>query len=356
VRVWTKKGLISIKDVKIGDYVYTHKGRWRKVLKTFSREINENLIKVTTELGEFSGTKEHPIRILQGKNEAASTLNYRWIPMKNIEIGDLISCHKITGYCEYCGAPRFRRLNRGRSFCSNECRFNASGNRLGSHYVSKLRGITKKENPNLSGGVKTKEGFDKQRIAHQTLEFRQKRKEIQTELWRNPEYAVRQCILQRRRPNKTELFIENLFNTWFYNEWKYVGNGKFWIEGKNPDYINTKGKKKVIEYNGIFWHKEDDSLKRIEHFRKYGYEVLILDDDDLKDLNYLKKKVEEFTYNALNRVIKIEEIEYKGLVYNLEVEEDNSYTTEYAMAHNCETGVNPESKFDVLWNPQKIEV
>lgn len=47
-------------------------------------------------------------------------------------------------------------------------------------------------------------------------------------------------------------------------------------------------------------------------------------------------------------VHSVERVTYEGFVYNLEVEEDNSYTTEACVVHNCERGQNPGAHFEIL--------
>jgi len=50
------------------------------------------------------------------------------------------------------------------------------------------------------------------------------------------------------------------------------------------------------------------------------------------------------------KVTKIEFKEYDGPVYNLEVEEDNTYICENFTLHNCSDGVNPDKdiKMDIV--------
>ena len=122
-------------------------------------------------------------------------------------------------------------------------------------------------------------------------------------MWKNEKYAIRQCKLQRRRPNNVELQIIDILNSIFPDEWKYVGDGKFWIDGKNPDFININGKKKIIEFNGDYWHRNDDAKKRISHFKKYGFETLILSDCDIKDINLCINKIKEFCGNKMSKVV-----------------------------------------------------
>lgn len=57
--VLTDYGLIEIKDIKVGDNVLTHKNRWKKVVKTFCRESETVTIKGQGHYG-LETTSEHP--------------------------------------------------------------------------------------------------------------------------------------------------------------------------------------------------------------------------------------------------------------------------------------------------------
>ena len=97
--------------------------------------------------------------------------------------------------------------------------------------------------------------------------------QIQKELWQDSEHA-KKC-LHRRTPSGEEiklakLLIDNNF------EYKYVGNGEVWFGGKNPDFMNTNGQKKLIELWGNYFHKGQNPQDRIDHFKKYGFETLVI--------------------------------------------------------------------------------
>ena len=60
--IYTFDGIKQIRDVKEGDLVLTHKGRWKKVLKVLRRHFVGRLIKITPyHLPPVSFTPEHPI-------------------------------------------------------------------------------------------------------------------------------------------------------------------------------------------------------------------------------------------------------------------------------------------------------
>lgn len=109
-----------IELLKKGDKVLTHKGRVKKVLKTMNRDINEDLVEITSIHGiRLSPTKNHPILVLKkedakcirqkgcictGKDSKlvcnkkgwVSSCNhsidslFKWIPAEDIEKGDYL--------------------------------------------------------------------------------------------------------------------------------------------------------------------------------------------------------------------------------------------------------------------------
>lgn len=116
-------------------------------------------------------------------------------------------------------------------------------------------------------------------------------------------FCSRSCVMINQRkhgqfcqtPNKSESKLINLFKE---NSlpFKYVGNGEVFLGNRNPDFINTNGKKQVIELLGTYWHPLFDGANRLEHYKQYGYECLTIWEDELKDLSKVAEKVRRFTY------------------------------------------------------------
>lgn len=129
-------------------------------------------------------------------------------------------------------------------------------------------------------------------------QFRKECKKRAIFQWQNPEFIQKQMKSRVITPNKEEQRLNNLLQEILPNEYKYVGDWSFTIEGKNPDFINVNGQKKIIEYNGYYWHKGENSKKRIGLFKKYGYDTLVIWSSELRNLNKLKSKVLEF--NIIN--------------------------------------------------------
>lgn len=67
----------SIEDIVVGDEVFTHKGRVKKVKATFCHDINAPIFTIKTTNATLNITSEHPVFV-----------NNSWIEAKNLKIGN----------------------------------------------------------------------------------------------------------------------------------------------------------------------------------------------------------------------------------------------------------------------------
>lgn len=78
--------------------------------------------------------------------------------------------------------------------------------------------------------------------------------------------------------------------------YKFVGNGELLIGRKNPDFVNTNGKKVVIE---VYYTKHKLMFKtnniecwkneRLNIFQKYGWNVIFFNEVEVNEDNVLEK-------------------------------------------------------------------
>jgi hypothetical protein len=98
-------------------------------------------------------------------------------------------------------------------------------------------------------------------------------------------------------PNKSELFLMNILNQMYPRQWRYTGDGKFWIGNRNPDFINKKDKR-IIELFGDFWHNLKDGrpteIQRKNNYKKEGYDCLVI--------WHRKDKLWEHPENVANKI------------------------------------------------------
>jgi len=198
---------------------------------------------------------------------------------------------KIEKKCPVCGKVFYVKPSHfWRKTCSYECsaKLRASNPEWRKRHGEYIRRLLR-ENP---------ERLRLQLARLQSEEARRKMQETRKRQMRENPELLKRC-LTCRRPNKAEEKLIELFK--IHNiPFKYCGDGDVVIGGKNPDFINRNGRKQLIELFGYFWHKNDDPNERIKHFKKYGFDTLIIWDYELKDENSVLEKVKAFMGGVLN--------------------------------------------------------
>ena len=119
------------------------------------------------------------------------------------------------------------------------------------------------------------------------------------------------CVVAQRKvwdntelhPNLKNCFTATRFNKFeqkilaylqsISTRWRYVGDGELMVGRKCPDFWD--GDKKLVEFYGEHWHKVDNSKERIEYFREYGYETLIVWGKELGNQTALLDKLRLFS-------------------------------------------------------------
>lgn len=391
-----KQNTKNIEDIKIGDSVLSYNEKSgikerKAVTRLFHNIAKEHIILTFSNSNKLQLTTEHPVFVV----------SRGWIQAKNLNIGDKVIQKKYRSLglrCYNLGLSReemFLRNQRGwsneRKKCYGELIKQKWANRDNNDYGKTNMSLIMKEQWKNKNSIfnscnykekqriastgrhnspesikKHKETFNKRKMDKTDLVFQEFLKNLtlrakhlallqknspewkekcrirQKNLWENPEYA--EWMFKEvfgKRPNKPEKKIMELLNENFPNEWKYVGDGSIWIDHKNPDFININGKKKLIEFFGDYWHRNDNGENRIKHFKKYGFETIIIREKELGDLQEIKRKIEQFTYNPSVEIIDIVNIEKKEQeenVYNIEVKDNNNYFAHGILVHNCAIG------------------
>jgi len=111
--------------------------------------------------------------------------------------------------------------------------------------------------------------------------------------------------------SKAEDKVANILREVAPGEWSYTGRGDINFGFTfNPDFMNTNGKKKIIEVFGCYWHacpicklKKTSDLReafvrmdmRARTYAEYGYDTLFVWEHELKNFSRLKKRIRRFT-------------------------------------------------------------
>ena len=391
--IQTSEGLKKIIDVKIGDLVLTHKGRFRKVLKKMYRKINEDILSYKTYgYNQYiKTTLNHPfwikddefIPISNGLSETnlvnLSELNQnRYLHVENIV------SNALETLCEKYLYPKSSQsiidINQQHNYK------NSTQALLSKKYNLKQTAISYiQNNANIPKKIKLDYNFGLI-IGYYAAEgsIGSNGKQVEFALDKHKDTSYQKQLLNA---------IKNVFNF----------DGKKYIKSKNTVVISINSRlvseiinyicpglsaNKLIKHDILFSNK--DFLKGVlegywnghGHIRKnralvhcinqsllnqirialsyFGISASLMDGSQGNDYslnisgnNYYKfmsiiycnklkhSQKNQFIINDDNKTIlsiidkRIEP--YNGYVYNLEVEEDNSYSTLNATVHNCFT-------------------
>lgn len=177
------------------------------------------------------------------------------------------------------------------------------GENIGKKHPSYIDGRTSK--PNFCKVCNKRiDRMAKNCSIHKTMSLssRQKTSDAQKKLWNDSTHRRKMIVnifkSNRCLPNKPEKFLIKSLNDILPDAYKYVGNGKFWIERFNPDFINSNGQKKIIEFFGEYWHSTPKAIQRdkirLKTYKKYGYDTLVIKQKDFVEMNSLEAKILAF--------------------------------------------------------------
>jgi NUMOD3 motif-containing protein len=125
-------------------------------------------------------------------------------------------------------------------------------------------------------------------------DHRKKISEAKKENFKDPEFCKKMGIAWGLRPNKPEKLLLKLLNRLYPNEWRYTGDFSFTINGKAPDFANINGQKKLIEFFGSYWHEGDDPQDRIDVFKPFGFDTLVIWENEMKNMDAVVERIHAF--------------------------------------------------------------
>ena len=379
--VITSEGLKPIEEIKEGDLVLTHKGRFRKVTKVMKRWYKGKLVKL--KIGYCSEplliTPEHPILVVRNVREKGDTawrkvldrwlksktvtINYQWVPANEVTENDFVVFpryksenvkndlpEKFFLFGLYLAEGTIEGVKKGQHKGVNFW--------LGPHekeLAEKVKEMLEKiynakvkiDNKNFPTSILV-QTHDKQvindfsrfgtnsynkKIPHDILDYDNTCLKELIKGWvigdasipqrSKNEVVKKYCIVvgvsvSRNLVGMLRVILAKLgILHGVYIRKNVVGKKKVIKDRKYGErIIETKTPPWEIQFSGLMTEKIFNDVKE-EVLHHKGIEGYVTDE-------YLWFPVEEKEY-----------VDYEGWVYNLEVEEDESYTLLQCVVHNC---------------------
>lgn len=383
----TKNGWKKISDIEIGEEVFTHQNRYKKVLQKFINPNNGNIkeISVHSDYEKLIITDNHPCYSYtranlnnERKDSARSILGNmillnknipspQWVEVKDLKPNDcLVYCIDdsvvnidridlkefakakdiiLDNFIEvHKGDTYPRYINVDEEFCEFLGLYVADG----SSNISKSSQIqvtySNKEiyNENLCksiwqklsnksttiAGYKDRKAFDAKmcsRLHNEIFDLWCSRKENK----KLPDWCL------NLPNNKTKAILKGLFIGDGHKDIKDKCSKYCTISKTLADQIKHLLRRNRINFNCHIDYRNDDKDKR-NRKPQYLFEVpgFICDNEFIN-----KRSSTHNLYYKNYHILKIKNIKnsnYNEKVYNIEVENDNSYKTKIAVLHNCE--------------------
>lgn len=376
-KVLTSKGWIPIYKIKENDLVLSHEGKFRRVTKKYKTTTHKvEMRTIEYKCGydsrakskKISSTKNHPFLV-----------NDKWIPAKNIKIGDKVKI--LASRCKWCG----KKIPYYREYCSKSCASNATTKRQWSNPKHK-ENISKKAKTRCKGGIPyLKEWIESGRNVDNLLDPKIQKKRLKnlrstikeqvengTHQFQQPDNNIKANRILAQ--NKYSTFIEKkiewllkqkgikFIHSYSFQRDVYRKNGQprlYFIDFVLPDY------KIAIECDGWYWHQDKEKdLKRQKEIEDKGFTVLRFSGNEIrKHLDLCSKEIDRVinnhsgNYEFMDVIIeKVKSWTAKNKApitkYNLEVEKDNSYIIKGFVVHNCDdlVGKYPKGFIFIGWH------
>lgn len=339
--IQTYSGLKPIEKIRKGELVLTHNGRFRKVLDVLKRYVSEPIIEIKPYcFNSISLTKEHPLFVSK-----------RWKEAGSLEKKDRLFLPKIR----QIKTPSEYDLSTFGSFEFSEkdiwCKMGFSP-KDGKQVKFPRRIPINKELAELFGWFVAEGGINKKlpliSLTNSSREVLQRINYLMEKLFRRKskiyrnkdlffsgkilkEFLIKTCGkpgAENKRIPREILFgpveiLESFLSSYI------KGDGH-----KSERRISISTKSRQLANDLILAFVRLGKRTRIDRDKRKGKEVYVVEASSLPAITHSNKSypidsgLEFFVRNKHER-------SYRGVVYNLEVEEDNSYVTESFTVHNC---------------------
>lgn len=310
-KIKVEDGYKNIEDVKVGDYVLTHTNTYNKVLKTMTR-ATQGYYKIKYLGGESLLTSEHPLYVYRDSK-------FQWVKVKDLKLTDRVSFNVNTKEVDVDLSNEYLWLL-GRyvadgwvnKYLSNSVEF-AIGNNKEKEFLNNIPSTFR-------------DRFKKYQKS--CIEYRIADKELKNYCLQFGQGAGNKKIPEwifNLPKNKLQSFFEGYIS----------GDGHIRMKGNSKEIMfSTTSFELYLGLQSIIakLYSKICSIYIRKDYRKATFNDTYNCQLVLSDKSTFQERIED---KITTRIRNIEYIDELVDVFNFEVENDNSYTINNIIVHNC---------------------
>lgn len=376
--IQTQRGLVPITEIVVGDMVLTHKGRWRAVKKTLSNPVHDEVFEIKANgFDALRVTGNHPIyaaNYTQNRSPEQRYLSCDWIAARDVKIKkergafnaltmpvlDLLdNPAKSIRPVDWIKGRRYSvKATRGQTVHSYPDTRSLPETVPLSAALGRLLGFYLAEGSQGAGKLLFYFHTNETAYHNQVLSDLKEVFGADGSIKETENENVRMIVCQNAM--LTELFACGTARTKQIPAWAWAGGKEFfdgllWGWAAGDGTINDNAVRVTTVSRDLAWGMRivAVSMGLEASVQKAKMSESFIDGREIKGCGYSyivswrDKTERRGTYRIQENqfcspVRSSETIQYDGLVYNIEVEEDESYLTTGGMVHNCSVfGVPP---------------
>lgn len=331
--VMTSDGYKPIKEIKVGDMVLTHKNRYRKVLK-IGGEKKETITIKSQGSTQIETTKNHPFYCFEDKKQNSQFL---WKNIGDFKKGDkVVSINwRINKDLKKFSDIDLYILGR---FLADGCCYKTKRKNRKDSYIYKFKiSIGKHELEGFKMKVDDRFSYIEEKTVYNAFIYRKEWVELGEKFGHLAHNKFIPNFILDLPVKRLKIFLKGYMD----------GDGHI---RKQASKINTYKRNTTVSeklaltlslaiqkcYNGV-------SICFTKRKNKHIIENRVVNQRDTYEVSYTENKTKFSKYKIIDDYIvynltKSTSFEKTGInnVYNLEVEEDNSYVVNNLIVHNCQ--------------------
>lgn len=361
VKIYTSKGWKNISEIKVGDLVLTHMGRYKYVTKIFRRKYNGE--KTYELFYSFPGSgykrtrKCRKVRAITGNHPILTKRG--WVTVEDLTIGDKVFIPALV--CSKCGKLKpisvYDSCSNEEFLCYDCLRTKIAKEQWKDENFHKY--ISRKTSEQMKNRYKNMSYEDRCKIS-------EKARRTIKEKYPNGHPWMKEAVMKANKTNgkkKTfierkllyfceQLGVETVTGICLRNKYSKFRNN---VTCYFPDiFIPKLGI--ILEADGIQWHKnkEYDSNRDKDIKQFFGYDTFRFSEEDIvnngdKVFDELSRIFNNHSGNYCLMEVTLHAIKLKkgtnerGIcehLYNFSVEDDESYIADGIVVHNCRCILN----------------